>query len=226
MNNIVIFTGAGISAESGIKTFRDSGGLWEEYKIEDVATPEAFATNPELVLKFYNIRRKQLINSAPNIAHYALSKLEKFFNVSIITQNVDNLHERSGSKKVLHLHGELMEAKSIIDGTIYPLKGSELNIGDKCNQGSQLRPNIVWFGEDVPNMNVAINIVKQANIFIVIGTSLNVYPAASLINYAINSKRIIIIDPNANHQNEFEVIKEKATVAVPKLINDLISNEK
>ena len=223
MKNIVVFTGAGISAESGIGTFRDSGGLWENHKIEDVATPEAFVKNPELVLNFYNIRRQQLLESSPNIAHIALNRLQEKYNLLIITQNIDDLHERSGNTTVLHLHGKLREAKSTIDNKIYPIKDANLNIGDFCKKGGQLRPNVVWFGEAVPNMEIAINKVMQANIFIIIGTSLNVYPAASLLSYATESKKIILIDPNAQNYDGVEIIREKATKAVPKLVNQLLN---
>ena len=223
MQNIVVFTGAGISAESGLGTFRDSGGLWEEFKIEDVATPEAFERNPELVLNFYNLRRKQLLESKPNAAHISLNKLSEKYNLHIITQNIDDLHERSGSKNILHLHGKLMESKSSIDDSlIYPIKGVDLKLGDLCKNGSQLRPNVVWFGEPVPKMIDAISITKKADIFIVIGTSLNVYPAASLLNYTNNAKRIILIDLKAEQKRGIEVIKEKATIAVPKLVRDLV----
>ena len=222
MKNLVIFTGAGISAESGLGTFRDSGGLWENYKIEDVATPEAFHNNPTLVLDFYNIRRKQLLDSSPNDAHIALNKLQEKFTVSIITQNIDDLHERSGNIDVLHLHGKLRESKSTIDNKIYPIDGADLNIGDLCDKGGQLRPNVVWFGEDVPNMEIAIEKVMHADIFLIIGTSLNVYPAASLINYAINAQRTVLIDPNSSFSDGIEVICEKATKAVPKLVEELL----
>ena len=223
MKNIVVFTGAGISAESGIGTFRDSGGLWENHKIEDVATPEAFVKNPELVLNFYNIRRQQLLESSPNIAHISLNRLQEKYNVLIVTQNIDDLHERSGNAKVLHLHGKLTEAKSTIDNKIYPIKDANLNIGDFCKKGGQLRPNVVWFGEAVPNMEIAINKVMQANIFIIIGTSLNVYPAASLLSYATESKKIVLIDPNAQNYDGVEIIRKKATKAVPKLVNQLLN---
>jgi len=223
MKNIVVFTGAGISAESGLGTFRDSEGLWDKYKIEDVATPEAFQRNPKLVLDFYNIRRRQLLDSGPNEAHFALNKLEKKFNLDIITQNVDNLHEASGSSKVLHLHGNLMEAKSTVDNSIYVLTKSDLNIGDKCDKGGQLRPNVVWFGENVPNMSIAIQKVMYADIFLIIGTSLNVYPAASLIDYALNSKRIIIIDPNAESRKGVEIVREKASVGVSQVVENILS---
>ena len=223
MKNIVVFTGAGISAESGIGTFRDSGGLWENYKIEDFATPEAFLKNPELVLNFYNIRRQKLLESSPNIAHIALNRLQEKYNVLIVTQNIDDLHERSGNATVLHLHGNLREAKSTIDNKIYYIKDANLNFGDFCKKGGQLRPNVVWFGEAVPNMEIAINKVMQANIFIIIGTSLNVYPAASLLSYATESEKIILIDPNAQNYDGVEIIREKATKAVPKLVNHLLN---
>ena len=222
MKNIVVLTGAGISAESGLGTFRNSGGLWEKYKIEDVATEKAFQKNPALVLEFYNIRRRQLLNSLPNDAHFALNKLKEKYNLTIITQNIDDLHERSGSTDIIHLHGELKEARSIIDNKIYSIKGSELNIGDYCEQGGQLRPNVVWFAEAVPNMDLAIDKVIQASVFIIIGTSLNVFPAASLIDYATKAKRIIIIDPNSSNYKGIEIINEKATRAVPQLVNELL----
>jgi NAD-dependent deacetylase len=222
MKNIVVLTGAGISAESGLGTFRDSGGLWEKYKIEDVATEKAFLKNPALVLEFYNIRRKQLLNSFPNDAHFALNKLKEKYNLSILTQNIDDLHERSGNTDIIHLHGKLRESRSVIDNKIYSIKGSELNIGDYCEQGEQLRPNVVWFGEAVPNMDLAIDKVIQASILIIIGTSLNVFPAASLIDYATKANRIIIIDPNSSNYNGIEIINEKATKAVPQLVNELL----
>ena len=223
MQNIVVFTGAGISVESGLGTFRDSGGLWEQFKIEDVATPEAFERNPELVLDFYNLRRKQLLESKPNAAHISLNKLSEKYNLHIITQNIDDLHERSGSKNILHLHGKLMESKSSInDSLIYPIKGVDLKLGDLCKNGSQLRPNVVWFGEPVPKMIDAISITKKADIFIVIGTSLNVYPAASLLNYTNNAKRIILIDLKAEQKKGVEVVKGKATIEVPRLVRNLV----
>ena len=223
MKNIVVFTGAGISAESGLGTFRDSGGLWDNYKIEDVATPDAFKKNPELVLEFYNIRRRQLISSSPNSAHYALNKLQQNFNLQIITQNIDDLHERSGSNNVLHLHGKLRQSKSTLDNKLYEIEGSELILGDLCPNGAQLRPNVVWFGEAVPMMDVAIEIVKTADIFIIIGTSLNVYPAAALIHYTSNSCEKYIIDPNADDYQGINVIRKKASESVPILVDQLIS---
>ena len=225
MKNIVVFTGAGISAESGLGTFRDSGGLWDNYKIEDVATPDAFKKNPELVLEFYNIRRRQLISSSPNSAHYALNKLQQNFNLQIITQNIDDLHERSGSNNVLHLHGKLRQSKSTLDNKLYEIEGSELILGDLCPNGAQLRPNVVWFGEAVPMMDVAIEIVKTADVFIIIGTSLNVYPAASLIHYTSNSCEKYIVDPNASEENGIVAIREKASIAVPKLVDQILKNE-
>jgi len=222
MKNIVVFSGAGISAESGLGTFRDSGGLWEEYKIEEVATPEAFKRNPKLVLEFYNIRRRQLLNTKPNQAHYALNRLKSKFNLSIITQNIDDLHERSGSENVIHLHGKLRESKSTLDYSVFPVLGTELNLGEFCPKGAQLRPNVVWFGESVPKMEEAINLVLQADIFIIIGTSLNVYPAASLLNYAKKAEKIIIIDPNADFQEGIITLQQKASTAVPKLVDDLL----
>ena len=175
------------------------------------------------ILNFYNIRRQQLLESSPNIAHIALNRLQEKYNLLIITQNIDDLHERSGNAKVLHLHGKLTEAKSTIDNKIYPIKDANLNIGDFCKKGGQLRPNVVWFGEAVPNMEIAINKVMQANIFIIIGTSLNVYPAASLLSYATESKKIVLIDPNAQNYDGVEIIRKKATKAVPKLVNQLLN---
>jgi len=193
---LVILSGAGMSQESGIRTFRDMDGLWEEYDVNDVATPEAWERNPELVMKFYNDRRKQLYEAEPNVGHRGLVDLEKDFEVQIITQNIDDLHERAGSKKVLHLHGELKKARSSVDESlIYDIDGWELKFGELCAKGSQLRPYIVWFGEAVPNMDVAIPMVESADILVVIGTSLNVYPAAGLLNYVKRGTPIYVIDP-------------------------------
>jgi NAD-dependent deacetylase len=194
---LVVLTGAGMSAESGISTFRDSGGLWEKYRIEDVATPEAFQANPQLVLDFYNARRKQLDQVEPNEGHLTLARLQKWFNVQIITQNVDNLHERAGSKNILHLHGELTKARSIkFPNLIYDIGTKPIKMGDVCEKGSQLRPHIVWFGEAVPAIDEAVVITNEADIFVVIGTSLNVYPAAGLIMYARHNAPKFLIDPN------------------------------
>lgn len=193
---LVILSGAGMSQESGIRTFRDMDGLWEEYDVTEVATPEAWVRNPALVMKFYNDRRKQLYECSPNAGHLGLVHLEKDFDVHIITQNIDDLHERAGSSKVLHLHGELKKARSSVDESlIYDIDGWELKFGQKCAKGSQLRPHIVWFGEAVPAMDDAIPIVESADILVVIGTSLNVYPAAGLVNYAKKSTFIFVIDP-------------------------------
>ncbi len=198
MKKIVVLTGAGMSAESGISTFRDSGGLWEKYRIEEVATPEAFARNPRLVLEFYNLRRKQLLEASPNDGHRGLVDLEKQFDVRIITQNVDNLHEKAGSSRVLHLHGELMKVRSTGDDTlIYELSAQnpEIKIGDTCEKGYQLRPHIVWFGEAVPMIADAADWVRQADIFVIVGTSMNVYPAAGLLDYVSAEVPVYLIDP-------------------------------
>lgn len=225
MNKIVVFTGAGISAESGIKTFRDSDGLWEEYDINEVATPQAWERNQQLVLEFYNKRRKQVLEAKPNKAHLALAELEKKCNVQIITQNIDNLHERAGSSKVLHLHGEIMKSRSTIDPSlVYDINGHELCIGDKCKKNSQLRPHIVWFGEMVPNMETSYLMAEKADIFIVVGTSLNVYPAAGLVDYVPDHVSKYLIDPKASNLagvKNLTLINEKAGIALPELIKEL-----
>ena len=199
MKTLVILTGAGMSAESGISTFRDAGGLWEKYRIEEVATPQAWATNPALVHKFYNARRKQLAEAQPNNGHKGLMELEQYFNVQIVTQNVDNLHERAGSSSVLHLHGELMKMRSSGPGRevfeVQPEK-IEFSIHDKCPKGYPLRPHIVWFGEEVPEIGNAARIVEKADILVIIGTSMQVYPAAGLLNYARTGIPLYLIDPN------------------------------
>jgi NAD-dependent deacetylase len=229
MKKIIILTGAGISAESGIKTFRDSDGLWENYPIDDVATPEGWQRNPELVLRFYNERRKQLSEVEPNDAHKALQLLEAQYDVQIITQNVDNLHERAGSSKVLHLHGLLTQARSTVDESlVYEIGEGAIEMGDRCEKGSQLRPHIVWFGEMVPNIEIAARMVAEADILMVIGTSLVVYPAAGLLHYAPKHCRRFLIDPNAPRPDvvgDITIIKEKAGVGVPKLVTQLL-NEK
>ena len=189
---------SGMSAESGISTFRDSGGLWEKYRIEEVATPEGFTKNPQLVLDFYNQRRKQLLEVSPNAGHVGLAELEKEFDIEIITQNVDNLHERAGSTRVLHLHGELMKVRSTGDERlVYELSAekTEINIGDTCEKGYQLRPHIVWFGEAVPLITEAANLVRAADVFVIIGTSMNVYPAAGLLDYLVSGTPVYLIDP-------------------------------
>ncbi len=210
-----------MSAESGIKTFRDSGGLWEEYKVEDVATLEAWEKNQKLVTEFYNQRRKQVMEAQPNEAHKIIADLQKTFDVTVITQNVDNLHERAGSKNVIHLHGEIVKAQSSIDSSkIYNLKSWEIKIGDTCELGSQLRPYIVWFGEMVPMMEPAIDMVGKADLFTVIGTSLNVYPAAGLVNYTPSTIPKWLVDPgdfNLEHIQNIEHIKETAVSGMKKL---------
>ena len=223
---LVVFTGAGISAESGIKTFRDSGGLWEEFDINEVATPQAWEKNRSLVLEFYNRRRKQVLEAKPNEAHYALVELEKKYDVHIITQNIDDLHERAGSKKVLHLHGEITKSRSTLDPSlVYEIRGTELKIGDMCAKNSQLRPHIVWFGEMVPMMDTANLIAEKADIFVVVGTSMAVYPAAGLIDYAGDNIPKYLIDPNSVKINgiaNLTVIKEKASIGLPQLASELL----
>ena len=191
---LVILTGAGISAESGLKTFRDSDGLWEGYNIEDVATPRAWRKDPQLVLDFYNFRRKNVLDAKPNAAHYGLAELEKDFDVTIITQNIDDLHERAGSTNILHLHGEILKMRSERDPElIYPVTG-DIRLGDKAEDGSQLRPYIVWFEEPVPMMEPAVHIVNRADLFVVVGTSLVVYPAAGLVNYTRQGIPLFVLD--------------------------------
>ncbi|NDC31069.1 MAG: NAD-dependent deacylase [Bacteroidetes bacterium] len=223
---LVVLTGAGISAESGLKTFRDSDGLWEGYNIEEVATPEAWHKNPSLVQQFYNERRKAVLEAEPNKAHVLLAELEEQFNVHIITQNIDNLHERAGSNNILHLHGEIVKSRSTFNSDdIYPIKGWELKMGDLCNAGYQLRPHIVWFGESVPLIEPAKEIVSDADIFVIIGTSLQVYPAAGLINYTKPKIPIYVIDPKQIIINNmrFQIIQEKAETGVEQLIKILNS---
>ena len=225
MKKIVVLSGAGISAESGIKTFRDSNGLWENHKIEDVASPEGFARNPELVLEFYNLRRRQLSEVQPNEAHYILAELQKDFDVHIITQNVDDLHERAGSENIIHLHGELKKARSVNDEeSIIPWEG-DLNLGDLDENGIQLRPHIVWFGEMVPEMENAATIASTADILLVIGTSLQVYPAASLLHYVPAGCEIFVIDPHLsqNVTNEKNFFKTSATEGMKLFKEKIIS---
>lgn len=194
---LVALTGAGMSAESGIPTFRGAGGLWENHRVEDVATPEAWARDRELVLRFYNERRKRMWACEPNAGHRGLAELERNFDVTIVTQNIDNLHERAGSSRVVHLHGELMKSRSTLDPRlVYDIAGWELKLGDRCERGSQLRPHIVWFGEAVPMMDAAIEIVGAADVLAIIGTSLLVYPAASLVHDAPAGARRFLIDPH------------------------------
>ncbi len=225
---IVVLSGAGISAESGLRTFREMGGLWEEYDVMEVASPQAWERNPELVTRFYNERRKQLLKSKPNQGHLILQELERYFDVEIITQNVDDLHERAGSSKVLHLHGELKKARSTADpNLIYELDGWELTTESKCEKGSRLRPHIVWFGEAVPAMSDAIKIVSKADILIIVGTSMNVYPAAGLIDYTPSNCPIYVIDPNDVNMSSYgnrTFIKEKASIGMKELFKILVPN--
>ena len=222
---IVVLSGAGVSAESGIPTFRASDGLWENHRIEDVATPEAWVRNPTLVQDFYNQRRKQALTVQPNAGHLALVKLEEKYDVTVITQNVDNLHERAGSSTVIHLHGELFKSRSSVDESlIYDIDGWELKAGDLCKKGSQLRPHIVWFGEAVPMMDVALDITDQADIFIVVGTSLNVYPAASLVYAVRRGVPIYVVDPNIPSMQKrpnVTFIAEPATSGLTQLAEQL-----
>ena len=227
MKRLVVLTGAGMSSESGIKTFRDSGGLWEEYEISEVATPEAWLRNRDLVLRFYNERRRQLSGCKPNSGHIGLAQLEKHFDVQIITQNIDDLHERAGSKNILHLHGELTKARSSTDTSLtYDIGYEDIKVGDKCEKGSQLRPHIVWFGEDVPMLDEAVRLTGDADIFVVIGSSLNVYPAAGLINHAPQKSSLWLLDPNdvtVPVYRKVEVIKEKAARGVEILTMRLLN---
>lgn len=227
--NIVVFTGAGVSAESGLKTFRDSDGLWENYNVMEVATPEAWEANPEMVLDFYNQRRRQLHEVNPNEAHHALAELEKHFNVQIITQNIDDLHERAGSSNVLHLHGELKKSRSTAPPyDVFDIKSTDLNIKDICPRGFQLRPHVVWFGESVPMLPMAQELCTTSDIFIVVGTSLNVYPAASLVFYAPETAKKFLVDPKEIHVSDvknMEYIKATAGSGVPELVSRLIKEK-
>ncbi len=224
---VAVLTGAGVSAESGLRTFRDSNGLWEEYHVEDVATIDGWLRDPELVIDFYNKRRSQLKTALPNEAHKALARLEEKFDVSIITQNVDDLHERAGSRNILHLHGELTKVRSeSYPELIYTIGYKDIKIGDKCDKGCQLRPHIVWFGEAVPLIEEASQIVSEADYLLIIGTSLQVYPAAGLIHYAKQGCRKYLVDPNAAYyNNDIIVMKESAGKAVPELVDKLLQEE-
>jgi len=219
--SLVVLSGAGMSKESGIRTFRETGGLWEEYDVAVVASPMGWAADPDLVTRFYNERRRQLKDSQPNAGHKGLAELEEWFNVKIITQNVDDLHERAGSTSVLHLHGELTKARSTIDPTlVYDVGYNDLGKDDKCAKGSRLRPHIVWFGEAVPAIEEAIPIIEKSDIFLIIGTSLNVYPAAGLINYAPPASIKFLIDPNSisiPHNLNINVIAAGASEGVSAL---------
>ncbi|SEL15138.1 SIR2 family NAD-dependent protein deacylase [Parapedobacter koreensis] len=229
MKHVVVFTGAGISAESGLKTFRGEDGLWEGYRIEDVATPAAWVKDPEMVQHFYNIRRKSVLEAHPNAAHRALVALEKKYRVSIITQNIDDLHERAGSNTVLHLHGLITRSQSSVNPKLtYPINGSEISMGERCELGSQLRPHVVWFGEPVPAMGEAIGMCRTADIFIIIGTSLQVYPAAGLLDEAPENAVKYFVDRQASalsRDRGLICIDEKATVGVPWIVEQLTDSQ-
>ena len=226
MKHIVVLTGAGISAESGLKTFRDANGLWEGHDVMEVASPEGWNKNRALVLDFYNQRRKQLKEVTPNPAHEALVKLEEQFKVDIITQNVDDLHERAGSSSVIHLHGELLKARSTVDENLVRDWKEDINEGDLCAKNSQLRPHIVWFGEMVPLLDTAAALTAQADYILIVGTSMQVYPAAGLINYAKPDSEVFFIDPKPNirSQANLKVYAEKASTGVPTVVAQLLNN--
>jgi NAD-dependent deacetylase len=225
--SLVVLTGAGISAESGLKTFRDSDGLWEEYDVMEVASYSGWLRNPSLVMDFYNKRRSQLKNAQPNAAHYAIAELENKYDVHVITQNVDDLHERAGSTNVLHLHGELTKVRSVkYPELVYTIGYNDVKLGDLCEKGEQLRPHIVWFGEEVPLIERAAEIVSQASYLLIIGTSMQVYPAAGLIHFKPEHCTVYIIDPKADntYSSNTHIIKEKAGKAVPMLVKQLLTN--
>ncbi len=219
MKHMVVLSGAGMSAESGLKTFRDANGLWEGHDVMEVASPQGFAANPDLVFEFYNQRRRQLLDVTPNNAHEALVDLEKEYKVTIVTQNVDDLHERAGSTNVVHLHGELFKVRSTYDDTDIQEWKTDLVSGDLCKKGHQLRPHIVWFGEDVPMIETAINICQSADILLIIGTSMQVYPAAGLMHYVPSNTKIFYIDPNPaiSGNSQVTVIPELATIGMQQL---------
>ncbi len=225
MKKLVVLTGAGMSAESGLRTFREMGGLWEEHDVYEVASPGGWEDDRALVLRFYNDRRKQLLETKPNKGHLDLVELEKHFEVWVVTQNVDDLHERAGSSRILHLHGELRKSRSTADpDLVYDIDGWKLDEGDLCEKGSQLRPHVVWFGEAVPAIEEAARVVSEADIFVIIGTSMNVYPAAGLINYVPGTAPIYVIDPNevsiAGH-SRIQVIQKSAGEGVQLLMEEL-----
>lgn len=229
MKKIVVFTGAGVSADSGLATFRDADGLWANYRIEDVCTPEALMRNRALVIEFYNLRRKELLKTEPNAAHYAIAELEQWFDVEVVTQNVDNLHEQAGSTRVTHLHGELMKLRSQSNPSlIQPIEGWEQKLDDRAEDGSLLRPHIVFFGESVPMFDRATQIAREADVMVVVGTSLAVYPAASLVQYAKAGIPIYVVDPGDPDvrmiRNPLTHIKERGAVGVPQLV-DMLKNE-
>lgn len=224
MKHIVVLTGAGISAESGIKTFRDADGLWEGHDIMEVASPQGWERNTKKVLQFYNQRRKQLLTVEPNAAHFAIAKLEKKYKVSVVTQNIDDLHERAGSTNVTHLHGELLKVRSTFDENLVMDWRSDLNPGDFCEHNFQLRPHVVWFGEAVLMFPVAAEITEKADILLIIGTSLQVYPAAALMDFVKQGTKIYFIDPKPaiSPGPDVSIIVEKASVGVPKLVDQLL----
>jgi len=226
---IVVLTGAGMSADSGIRTFRDANGLWEDHDVMEVASPHGFARDPALVLDFYNQRRRQLLEVVPNAGHKMLVELEQHFNVTIITQNIDDLHERAGSSHVLHLHGELLKVRSTGDATMVLDWKKDLSLGETCPKGYQLRPHIVWFGEEVPLLSEAAQITVTADILIIIGTSMQVYPAAGILNYARQGTPIYFIDPkpsiNASDFANLTIIQSTAAKGVPTLVKDLVRKE-
>ena len=233
MKKLVILSGAGISAESGISTFRDAGGLWDKYPVMQVASIEGYEANPELVINFYNERRKQLLDVKPNQGHILCAELEKYFDVTVVTQNVDNLHERAGSHHIIHLHGELTKVCSSYNPNdpryIKELKPEEFEVkmGDKAGDGSQLRPFIVWFGEEVPEIETAVRYVEQADIFVIIGTSMNVYPAASLLYYVPSDADVYLIDPkdvNINTRRPITHIKKGASEGMKELLQSLVTS--
>jgi len=225
MKKIVVFTGAGVSAESGIATFRASDGLWENHRIEDVASPEGWAKDPSLVLEFYNMRRAQARKALPNLAHETIRELEQWFEVVVVTQNIDNLHERAGSSRIIHLHGSIFHARGTgKNEDLVELHSEDIQIGDLASDGSQLRPHIVWFGESVPMMDFAIEEVLSADVLLVVGTSLQVYPAASLLSYLPSGKPIFLVDPSPSIPSigkNLEVIKSKAVEGLP-LVKEML----
>ena len=228
MKRLVVFTGAGVSADSGIATFRDSDGLWANYRIEEVCTPEALARNRAKVVEFYNLRRRETLSKEPNAAHRAIAELEKYFDVEVVTQNIDNLHERAGSTRVTHLHGELTKLRSTANpDLIYPIEGWEQDLDARAEDGSYLRPHIVFFGEAVPMFDRATRIVEKADILVVVGTSLAVYPAASLVHYARRGVPIYLVDPGqpdvAMIRNPLTHIRERAAIGMPQLLETLVS---
>jgi NAD-dependent deacetylase len=225
MKKLVVLTGAGISAESGLQTFRDADGLWEGYNVYDVATPEAWQRNPAMVQEFYNMRRRSVLDAQPNAAHLALKRLEEKYDVTVITQNIDDLHERAGSSQIIHLHGIITRSQSESDPNLtYPIDGWELKMGETCELGSQLRPHVVWFGEQVPMMEKAAAVCSSAEIFCIIGTSLQVYPAAGLVDFVPDNAQLFLVDPKAPEVSgrNITVIRNKAVEGVGQLVGQLL----